>query len=235
VTCIASWQELIQHTEVVKEADLKKAITNTYKRKKAFKRLSHADQDRAGRKLVETGDSAAAFFDLNALRQTSSKRRNSKVSGIMQAVNGQPLPRAERLLLALRQTSSTACWQAAQLSSEDARGIIRGCACCNVFDWLVAVHVSRPSLCPSHCCCDDTNCGTAAWPTLHDTTRCLSATASWPYGPQEEAAEAVPDACCCCVWFNKLAEWVDEMLWRKLYALIFATSFWSPSLFRMHR
>jgi len=72
-------QELIQHCEVVKEAQLKAIITNTYKRKKAFKHLSHADQDREGQQLRETGASAAAFFDINSLRQTSSKRRHSKV------------------------------------------------------------------------------------------------------------------------------------------------------------
>jgi hypothetical protein len=40
---------------------------------------------------------------------------------------------------------------------------------------------------------------------------------------------------CCCVWLHKLGDWVDEILWRKLYALIFATSFFSVSMFRMHR
>jgi hypothetical protein len=65
---------------VVTEAQLKAAITKTYKRKKEFKKLSQADQDRAGRQLIETGDSAAAFFDINSLRSTSSKRRNTKVS-----------------------------------------------------------------------------------------------------------------------------------------------------------
>lgn len=74
-------QELISHCEVVKEADLKAVLTKTYRRKKAFKRLSHAEQDREGWVLIETGSgSAAAFFDLNSLRKTSSKRRHSQVS-----------------------------------------------------------------------------------------------------------------------------------------------------------
>lgn len=76
--CVSHAQELIQHCDVIEEFQLKAAITNTYKRKKAFKRLSHADQDREGKQLLETGDSAAAFFDLNSLR-SHSKRRTTKV------------------------------------------------------------------------------------------------------------------------------------------------------------
>lgn len=77
---MATPQELISHCEVVKEVDLKAVLNKTYKRKKAFKRLSHAEQDREGRVLIETGSgSAAAFFDLNSLRKTSSKRRHTRV------------------------------------------------------------------------------------------------------------------------------------------------------------
>lgn len=74
-------QELIQHCDVIEECQLKAAISNTYARKKLFKRLSHADQDREGRQLLESGDSAAAFFDLNSLR-SHSKRRNTKVGSV---------------------------------------------------------------------------------------------------------------------------------------------------------
>lgn len=64
---------------MVKEAQLKAVVKGSYKRKKAFKRLTEAEQDAAGRQLMHTGDSAAAFFDLNALRKTS-KRRGTQVT-----------------------------------------------------------------------------------------------------------------------------------------------------------
>jgi hypothetical protein len=82
----AALQELIQHCEVVTEAQLKAAITKTYRRKREFRKLSEADQDRAGRQLMEAGDSAAAFFDINSLRSTSSKRRATKVRVLPQQV-----------------------------------------------------------------------------------------------------------------------------------------------------
>lgn len=82
---MAAPQELISHCEVVKEVDLKAVLNKTYKRKKAFKRLSHAEQDREGRVLIETGSgSAAAFFDLNSLRKTSSKRRHTRVGDTLE-------------------------------------------------------------------------------------------------------------------------------------------------------
>jgi hypothetical protein len=38
------------------------------------------------------------------------------------------------------------------------------------------------------------------------------------------------------VGLRKLGEWIDEILWRKLYALIFATSFLlSFSMYRLKR
>lgn len=39
----------------------------------------------------------------------------------------------------------------------------------------------------------------------------------------------------CCGLIRRLGEYIDEILWRKLYAVIFATSFWSVSMFRLHR
>lgn len=59
---------------MVTEAQLKAAVRNVTRRKRAFKRLTEADQDREGRKLLDTHDSAAAFFDQNSLRKTSNKR-----------------------------------------------------------------------------------------------------------------------------------------------------------------
>lgn len=49
------------------------------------------------------------------------------------------------------------------------------------------------------------------------------------------AAEAPAPQNCCCVWLHKLHDWLDDILWRKMYALIFAASFFSVSMLRMHR
>jgi hypothetical protein len=59
----------------VTEKALKAAIFKTTARKRAFKRLSAAEQEAAAAEVVgERGDSAAAFFDLLALRKTGRNR-----------------------------------------------------------------------------------------------------------------------------------------------------------------
>jgi hypothetical protein len=68
-------QELITKCTVVTEKALKAAISKTTARKRAFKRLSAAEQEAAAAEVVgERGDSAAAFFDLLALRKTGRNR-----------------------------------------------------------------------------------------------------------------------------------------------------------------
>lgn len=57
------------------EKAFKTAIRKTTQRKRAFKRLTAAQQDAAAAELLgERGDSAAAFFDLMGLRRTGSNR-----------------------------------------------------------------------------------------------------------------------------------------------------------------
>lgn len=57
------------------EKALKAAIFKTTARKRAFKRLSAAEQEAAAAELLgEGGDSTAAFFDILALRKTGRNR-----------------------------------------------------------------------------------------------------------------------------------------------------------------
>ncbi|WIA21570.1 hypothetical protein OEZ85_000762, partial [Tetradesmus obliquus] len=68
-------KELITKCTVVTEKAFKTAIRKTTQRKRAFKRLTAAQQDAAAAELLgERGDSAAAFFDLMGLRRTGSNR-----------------------------------------------------------------------------------------------------------------------------------------------------------------
>jgi hypothetical protein len=74
-------QELITKCTVVTEKALKAAIIKTTARKRAFKRLTAAQQDAAAEQLLgDSGDSAAAFFDLLGLRRTG-RNRVTQVSG----------------------------------------------------------------------------------------------------------------------------------------------------------
>jgi hypothetical protein len=76
-------QELITKCTVVTEKALKAAILRTTARKRAFKRLPDAEQEAAAAEVVgERGDSAAAFFDLLALRKTG-RNRVTQVSTLM--------------------------------------------------------------------------------------------------------------------------------------------------------
>eukprot|EP00878_Enallax_costatus_P025675 GHUV01027494.1.p1 GENE.GHUV01027494.1~~GHUV01027494.1.p1 ORF type:complete len:397 (+),score=107.32 GHUV01027494.1:402-1592(+) len=72
-----SAKELITLCDVVQESQLKAVVKQAYRRRRAFRKLSEADQDESARQLIQNGDSAAAFFDLNALRRTG-KRRGTK-------------------------------------------------------------------------------------------------------------------------------------------------------------
>jgi hypothetical protein len=68
-------QELTTKCTVVAEKALKAAIFRTTARKRAFKRLTAAEQEAAAAELLgDSGDSAAAFFDLLALRRTGRNR-----------------------------------------------------------------------------------------------------------------------------------------------------------------
>ena len=54
--------------------------------------------------------------------------------------------------------------------------------------------------------------------------------------PQESAPEqSAAPPCCALGLLYKLLDFIDDIMWRKLYAIIFATSFWSPSVMRLHR
>uniref|UniRef100_A0A383VZN3 Uncharacterized protein n=1 Tax=Tetradesmus obliquus TaxID=3088 RepID=A0A383VZN3_TETOB len=72
---LTSLPELITKCTVVTEKAFKAAIRKTTARKRAFKRLTAAQQEAAAAELLgERGDSAAAFFDLMGLRRTGSNR-----------------------------------------------------------------------------------------------------------------------------------------------------------------
>lgn len=69
------------------------------------------------------------------------------------------------------------------------------------------------------------------YPSSSLTLRCH------PWLVLQDAPVANPNSVgCCSYWFVKLGEWIDEIVWRKLYAVIFATSFLlSFSMLRLHR
>lgn len=78
---LCAQQELITKCDVVSESSLKLAIKNVYKRKRAFKRMTEAAKDDAGRELLQTGSSTAAFFDLLTLRKAAKNRSTQVTDG----------------------------------------------------------------------------------------------------------------------------------------------------------
>eukprot|EP00775_Hariotina_reticulata_P001342 gene1342-1685_t len=69
-----SAKELIQTCDVITEPQLKAVIKDVYRRLRAFKQLTSDVQDVEGRKLLQQGNSAAAFFDLIRLRSKNKRQ-----------------------------------------------------------------------------------------------------------------------------------------------------------------